>query len=142
MEKIVLINWDKIETIYKTEGFCGVWGYPHWQKTHKQEIGYVKKDFCIKRYLTTKDGMNLQATGIYILLKRLPEEAKQGVLIIPEVKKKTPLCEVKSVGDLVKLAIADGDLVMVNQHSGYEIEHEGQLYYLVKELEILARITA
>ena len=84
--------------------------------------------------------MTLQATGYYILLKRIPEEAKQGVLIIPEVKKKTPLCEVKSVGDLVKLAVAEGDHVMVNQHSGYEIEHEGEQYYLVKEIEILARI--
>ena len=86
-----------------------------------------------------------------ILLKRLEEkEVKKGGIIIPDTAKEKPLeAEVIEVGrgrvteegKVVPLEVKKGDRVLIGKFSGTEVEIEGVEHVIVREEEILAKIT-
>lgn len=86
-----------------------------------------------------------------VLLKRLEEkEVKKGGIIIPDTAKEKPQeAEVIEVGKgrvtedgkVVPLEVKKGDRVLIGKFSGTEVEIEGVEHVIVREEEILAKIT-
>jgi chaperonin GroES len=86
-----------------------------------------------------------------VLLKRLEEkEVKKGGIIIPDTAKEKPLeAEVIEVGKgrvteegkVFPLEVKKGDRVLIGKFSGTEVEIEGEEHVIVREEEILAKIT-
>ncbi len=86
-----------------------------------------------------------------VLLKRLEEkEVKKGGIIIPDTAKEKPQeAEVVEVGKgrvteggkVVSLEVKKGDKVLIGKFSGQEVEIDGEEHLIVKEEEILAKIT-
>ena len=86
-----------------------------------------------------------------VLLKRLEEqEVKKGGIIIPDTAKEKPQeAEVISVGKgrvsddgkVVPLEVTKGDKVLIGKFSGTEVEIDGVEHVIVREEEILAKIT-
>lgn len=86
-----------------------------------------------------------------VLLSRLEEkEVKKGGIIIPDTAKEKPQeAEVIEVGKgrvtedgkVVPLEVKKGDKVLIGKFSGTEVEIGGAEYVIVREEEILAKIT-
>ncbi len=85
-----------------------------------------------------------------VLLRRLEEqEVKKGGIIIPDTAKEKPLeAEVIEVGKgrfeegkYVPLEIKKGDKVLIGKYSGTEVTIDGIEHVIVKEDEILGKIT-
>ena len=86
-----------------------------------------------------------------VLLKRLEEkEIKKGGIIIPDTAKEKPLeaqvievgkGRVTEEGKVVPLEVKKGDRVLIGKFSGTEVEIEGVEHVIVREEEILAKIT-
>lgn len=85
-----------------------------------------------------------------VLLRRLEEqEAKKGGIIIPDTAKEKPLeAEVIEVGKgryeegkIVPLEVKKGDKVLIGKYSGTEVTIDGIEHVIVKEDEILGKIT-
>jgi len=86
-----------------------------------------------------------------VLLKRLEEkEVKKGGIIIPDTAKEKPQeAEVIEVGKgrvsedgkVVPLEVKKGDKVLIGKFSGTEVEIDGIEHIIVREEEILAKIT-
>ena len=86
-----------------------------------------------------------------VLLKRLEEkEVKKGGIIIPDTAKEKPQeAEVIEVGKgkvgkdgkLIPLEVKKGDKVLIGKFSGTEVEIDGEEHIIVREEEILAKIT-
>ena len=85
-----------------------------------------------------------------VLLRRLEEqEVKKGVIIIPDTAKEKPLeAEVIEVGKgrfeegkIVPLEVKKGDKVLIGKYSGTEVTIDGIEHVIVKEDEILGKIT-
>ncbi|MFP4082449.1 MAG: co-chaperone GroES [Candidatus Aminicenantes bacterium] len=86
-----------------------------------------------------------------VLIKRLEEkEVKKGGIIIPDTAKEKPLeAEVMEVGKgrvneegkNIPLEVKKGDKVLIGKFSGTEVEIEGIEHVIVREEEILAKIT-
>jgi len=95
----------------------------------------------------------MKITPLYdrILLKRLEEkEIKKGGIIIPDTAKEKPQeAEVIEVGKgrvnedgkVVPLEVKKGDKVLIGKFSGTEVEIDGIEHIIVREEEILAKIT-
>lgn len=86
-----------------------------------------------------------------VLLKRLEEqEVKKGGIIIPDTAKEKPLeAEVIAVGkgrfegeNLIPLEVKKGDKVLIGKFSGTEVTIEGEELVIVREEEILAKISS
>jgi chaperonin GroES len=86
-----------------------------------------------------------------VLLKRLEEqEVKKGGIIIPDTAKEKPLeAEVIAVGKgrfegekLIPLEVKAGDKVLIGKFSGTEVTIEGEELVIVREEEILAKISS
>jgi len=86
-----------------------------------------------------------------ILLKRLEEkEIKKGGIIIPDTAKEKPL-EAKVIevgkgrvnedGKVIPLGIKKGDKVLIGKFSGTEVTIDDVEHVIVREEEILAKIT-
>ncbi len=86
-----------------------------------------------------------------VLLKRLEEqEVKKGGIIIPDTAKEKPQ-EAKVVevgkgrvtedGKVIPLEVKKGEKVLIGKFSGTEVEIGGVEYVIVREEEILAKIT-
>jgi len=85
-----------------------------------------------------------------VLLRRLEEqEVKKGGIIIPDTAKEKPLeAEVIEVGKgrfedgkIVPLEVKKGDKVLIGKYSGTEVTIDGVEHVIVKEDEILGKIT-
>jgi chaperonin GroES len=85
-----------------------------------------------------------------VLLKRLEEqEVVKGGIIIPDTAKEKPLeAEVIAVGKgriegdkVVPLEVKAGDKVLIGKFSGTEVTVDGVEHVIVREEEILAKIS-
>ncbi len=86
-----------------------------------------------------------------VLLKRLEEqEVKKGGIIIPDTAKEKPLeAEVIAVGagrvtedgKVIPLEVKKGDKVLIGKFSGTEVNIGDVEHVIVREEEILAKIT-
>lgn len=86
-----------------------------------------------------------------ILIKRIEEkEVKKGGIIIPDTAKEKPQeAEVIEVGKgrmtdegkLIPLEVKKGDRVLIGKYSGTEVNIDGVEHVIVREDEILAKIT-
>jgi len=86
-----------------------------------------------------------------VLVKRLePEETTKGGIIIPDTAKEKPQeAEVIAVGKgrvdedgkVIPLDVKKGDKILIGKFSGTEVTIEDEEYVILKEEEILAKIT-
>jgi chaperonin GroES len=86
-----------------------------------------------------------------VLVKRLePEETTKGGIIIPDTAKEKPQeAEVIAVGKgrvaedgkVIPLDVKKGDKVLIGKFSGTEVTIEGEEHVILREEEILAKIT-
>lgn len=86
-----------------------------------------------------------------VLLKRIEEkEVKKGGIIIPDTAKEKPQeAEVIEVGEgrvtddgkVVSLKVKKGDRVLIGKYSGTEVTIDDEEYVIVREEEILAKIS-
>ena len=86
-----------------------------------------------------------------VLLRRIEEqEVKKGGIIIPDTAKEKPQeAEVIEVGKgrvsddgkVVPLEVKKGDKVLIGKFSGTEVEIDGVEHVIVREEEILAKVT-
>ncbi|MFQ6037872.1 MAG: co-chaperone GroES [Candidatus Aminicenantales bacterium] len=86
-----------------------------------------------------------------VLLKRLEErEQTKGGIIIPDTAKEKPQeAEVIAVGKgrvtedgkVIPLDVKKGDKVLIGKFSGTEVTIDGEEHVIVREEEILAKIT-
>ena len=86
-----------------------------------------------------------------VLLRRLEEqEVKKGGIIIPDTAKEKPQeAEVIAVGKgrvaddgkVISLEVKKGDKVLIGKFSGTEVEIDGIEHVIVREEEILAKVT-
>jgi len=86
-----------------------------------------------------------------VLVKRLePEETTKGGIIIPDTAKEKPQ-EAKVIevgqgrvgedGKVIPLDVKKGDKVLIGKFSGTEVTIEGEEHLILREEEILAKIT-
>jgi chaperonin GroES len=94
----------------------------------------------------------MKVTPLYdrVLLKRLEEqEVVKGGIIIPDTAKEKPLeAKVIAVGKgriegdkVVPLEVKAGDRVMIGKFSGTDVTVDDEEYVIVREEEILAKIS-
>lgn len=94
----------------------------------------------------------MKITPLYdrVLLERLEEPPPEGSkVIIPDSAKEPPLqAEVIAVGagridggKLVPLLLRKGDIVLIGKFSGTEVEIGDEEYVIVREEEVLAKIS-
>jgi len=86
-----------------------------------------------------------------VLVKRLEaEETTKGGIIIPDTAKEKPQeAEVISVGQgrmgedgkVIPLDVKKGDKVLIGKFSGTEVTIDGEEHLILREEEILAKIT-
>lgn len=85
-----------------------------------------------------------------VLLRRLEEqEVKKGGIIIPDTAKEKPLeADVVEVGKgrvegdkVIPLEVKKGDKVLIGKFGGTEVVIEGEELVIVREEEILAKIS-
>ena len=86
-----------------------------------------------------------------VLLKRIEEqEVKKGGIIIPDTAKEKPQeAEVIGVGrgrvnengKVIPLTVKKGEKVLIGKFSGSEVEIDGVEHIIVREEEILAKIS-
>jgi chaperonin GroES len=86
-----------------------------------------------------------------VLLKRLEEqEVKRGGIIIPDTAKEKPQealvieagkGRVSDEGKTIPLEVKKGDKVLIGKYSGTEVTIDGEEHVIVREEEILAKIS-
>lgn len=86
-----------------------------------------------------------------VLLKRLEElEVKKGGIIIPDTAKEKPQealvveagkGRVSDEGKVIPLEVKKGDRVLIGKYSGTEVTVDGEEHVIVREEEILAKIS-
>lgn len=86
-----------------------------------------------------------------VLLKRLEEEeVKRGGIIIPDTAKEKPQealvieagrGRVSDEGKVIPLEVKKGDKVLIGKYSGTEVTIDGEEHVIVREEEILAKIS-
>ncbi len=94
--------------------------------------------------------MNVKPLYDRVLLKRLEEqETKKSGIIIPDTAKEKPLeAEVIAVGKgriesgkTIPLEVKKGDRVLIGKFSGTEVTIDDEEHVIVREEEILAKIS-
>lgn len=93
--------------------------------------------------------MNLQPLYDRVVVRRVVEEEKKGLLYIPEQAKEKPAQGiVLAVGagrvltnsvNLAPLAVQVGDRVLFGKYSGTETEVDGEKLLILREEEVLGR---
>ena len=95
--------------------------------------------------------MDMRPLHDRVLVRRLEEkEERKGGIIIPDSAKEKPQqAEVKAVGNgklletgqRVPLDVKAGDRILFGKYSGADIKVDGEEYLILREDEILARIS-
>ena len=82
-----------------------------------------------------------------VLLPKISEEKKGGILIPSVAQEKSQVATVMAVGDgmtadgkEVKILIKEGDTVLFSKYAGVEVESDGKTYVIVRQADILAVI--
>jgi chaperonin GroES len=84
-----------------------------------------------------------------IVIKRLEEERTSGGIVIPDTAAEKPIRgkvsavgggKVLENGDVRKLAVKVGDIVLFGKYSGTEIKMDGEDYLVMREDDVLAII--
>ena len=83
-----------------------------------------------------------------VIIQRLPEEEKTaGGIIIPDSAKERPMRgtvvaagpgKLDEKGNLVKMAVKAGDVVLFTKYAGTEIKIDGEEHLVLREEDILA----
>jgi chaperonin GroES len=86
-----------------------------------------------------------------VLLKRIEEqEVKRGGIIIPDTAKEKPQealvievgkGRVNDKGVVIPMDVKKGDKVLIGKYSGTEVNIDGEEHIILREEEILAKIT-
>jgi chaperonin GroES len=89
--------------------------------------------------------MKIKPLADRVLVKPDPAEEKTaGGLFIPEPAKEKPLAgSVVAAGpgtEEVKMEVKPGDKVLYGKYAGTEITHENEVYLMMKQNDIFARI--
>lgn len=85
--------------------------------------------------------MNLKPCGKNLLVqKRIVEEVKRGLLILPEDKPNFVVCDVLGVGEKVESFI-EGDVILIQAFIGVEIEYEGIKLLVLDSGNVLAKVS-
>ncbi|MCJ7688424.1 MAG: co-chaperone GroES [Clostridiaceae bacterium] len=93
--------------------------------------------------------MNIRPLSDRVLIKRLEAEetTKSGILIAGASKEKPQEAEVIAVGpgkvedgNVIKMEVNVGDVVLFAKYSGSEIKYDGTEYIILKQEELLAII--
>ena len=96
--------------------------------------------------------MTVQVTPLHdrVLVRRLEEkESAKGGIIIPDTAKEKPQeGEVMAVGagkmedgKRIPLDVKTGDRILIGKYTGTDITIDGQQYLILREEEILAKVT-
>ena len=95
--------------------------------------------------------MKLRPLQDRILVQRVEEESKtKGGIIIPDTAKEKPAEGVvvacgegarKDSGELIEMAVAEGDKILFGKWSGTEVTVAGEELLIMKESDILGIIT-
>jgi chaperonin GroES len=101
--------------------------------------------------LIEEDKMKVIPLHDRVLIRRIEEqERKKGGIIIPDTAKEKPQeAEVIAVGKgrisdegkVIPLTVKKGDKILIGKFSGTEVEIEGIEHVIVREEEILAKIS-
>jgi chaperonin GroES len=101
--------------------------------------------------LIEEDKMKVIPLHDRVLIRRIEEqEMKKGGIIIPDTAKEKPQeAEVIAVGKgrisdegkVIPLTVKKGDKILIGKFSGTEVEIEGIEHVIVREEEILAKIS-
>jgi chaperonin GroES len=84
-----------------------------------------------------------------IVIKRLEEERTSGGIVIPDTAAEKPIRgkvsavgggKVLENGEVRKLAVKVGDIVLFGKYSGTEIKMDGEDYLVMREDDVLAII--
>ncbi|HHX01663.1 MAG TPA: co-chaperone GroES [Firmicutes bacterium] len=92
--------------------------------------------------------MNLKPLGDRVILKVLEAEEKtaSGIFLPDNAKEKPQQGRVLAVGpgkyndkgELIKLQVKEGDVVIFAKYAGTEVKYQGEEYLIVKESDLLA----
>jgi len=92
--------------------------------------------------------MNLKPLGDRVILKVLEAEEKtaSGIFLPDNAKEKPQQGKVLAVGpgkyndkgELIKLQVKEGDVVIFAKYAGTEVKYQGEEYLIVKESDLLA----
>ena len=94
--------------------------------------------------------MNLVPLGDRVVLKQMEAEetTKSGIVLPGQAQEKPQQAEVLAVGPgttadgkEVKMEVAVGDKVIYSKYSGTEVKMDGVEYIIVKQSDILRKIT-
>ena len=87
-----------------------------------------------------------------IIVQRIEEgEQKVGGIIIPDTAKEKPQQgkviaagkgKVKDDGKVIPLDVKEGDTILFGKYSGQEIKLDGEEYLIMREDEVLARVSS
>jgi chaperonin GroES len=91
-----------------------------------------------------KKGINIEPLGARVLVKPIEGESQSpgGVLLPDTAKEKPQQGTVEAIGDKEEMVtdLKVGDRVLFPKYTGTEIKFEGEIYLLMDEESILARI--
>jgi len=84
--------------------------------------------------------MSLHAYGKNILLAEIAKEKKDGLLIVPDQNENHIKAKIMSLGNQVDEFLSEGDVVLMLKYGYHHLEHEGEIYLLAKEENIIGWI--
>ena len=93
--------------------------------------------------------MNFRPLHDRVLIKRIEEEVTQGGIVIPDNAKEKPIRgkviavgkgKMLDNGELSKLDVQVGNIVMFGKYAGTEIKIEGEEYVVMREDDIMGII--
>lgn len=94
--------------------------------------------------------MNVKPLEDRILLKPMEAETKTaGGIIIPDAAKEKPQKgqviatgpgKISDNGQVIKMSLKSGDMILYGKYSGTEISMDGQDYLIIRESDVLAVI--
>lgn len=83
-----------------------------------------------------------------VVVKPIKQKAEKiGSIILPESSKQPEICEVVALGigtidnKQVSFEVNIGDKIIFNKYSGCEFVIDGEVYIIIKEIDILGIIT-
>ena len=94
--------------------------------------------------------MKLRPLGDRLIVRRHPEETKTGGILLPDSAKQKPQRgrvlavgpgKLRDNGERSALSVHKGDEVLYGRYSGSDVEVDGREVKIMRESDILAKIT-